>query len=124
VNVNTKPVEGVVAAYMAKYMSKGRQMVQEAVKDWGQDNCPRQWWNMTKRTRDMVKSGTYSGRQAGQLLDSMLMHAFDTGVGEVYAFLRHVELEFNGAMVTVGWRGRFCEGVDIDLRGMLSSSDI
>lgn len=124
VNVNTKPVEGVVAAYMAKYMSKGKQMVSEAMKDWGSDLCPRQWWNMTASARRMVKAATCQGRQAGLILETALNHAFDTDPGEVFAFLRHIELLVDGAHLTVGWRGRFHPGLDDDIRALIQSSDI
>ncbi len=121
VNVNTKPVEGTVAAYLAKYMSKGKQAVAEAVKDWGEGNCPRTWWNMTKPARDMVKAATFKGRQAGQLLESMLGYAWNTNPEELYAFIRHIDLTYDGVTYTAGWRGRFHSEVSLDVRVMLES---
>lgn len=124
VNVNTKPVEGVVAAYMAKYMSKGKQMVGEAMKDWGEGLCPRQWWNMSAPARKLVKQSTCSGEAAGSILEAVLEHAWLTDIDAHYAFLRHIEIDFSGARITVGWRGRFREGIDGDIRRMLRSFDI
>jgi len=124
VNVNVKRVKGEAARYLAKYMSKGKQQVQEAMEDWGAGLCPRTWWNMTKPTRDMVKTATSKGRIPGQLLENVLNHAWETDLDSHYEFLRHIELEFNGAMITVGWRGRFTEALAIDIRGLLQSGDI
>lgn len=121
VNVNTKPVKGEVAAYLAKYMSKGKQLVQEALADWGADNCPRTWYNLTKPARDMVKASTHRGRVPGALLESVLNHAWDVGPGEVYAFLRHIDLVYDGVAYTAGWRGRLHAEVAEDLHSMLES---
>ncbi len=121
VNVNVKPVLGEAARYLAKYMSKGRQQVEEAMEDWGAEMCPRTWWNMTKPARDMVKAATHKGRQAGALLDSILEHAWLTDVDSHYAFLRPIVMEFDGVEVTVGWRGRFVAHLARDVRAMLQS---
>jgi hypothetical protein len=122
--VDTRPVEGVVAAYMAKYMSKGKQMVSEAVEDWGEDNCPRQWWNMTAPARQMVKSATFKGREVGERLEAALTTAWNIGPDRVFAFLRNIELEHDGVSYTCGWRGRFLPAVDKRFRQALESPDI
>jgi hypothetical protein len=122
--VNTKPVEGVVAAYLAKYMSKGRQQVAEAVKDWGEGLCPRTWWNMTAPARAMVKRAVHHGEEVGKLLESVLEYAFTSDVGRCFDFLRHIEVRMGDALVSVGWRGRFCEGLSREIRGMIESTDI
>lgn len=119
--MNVKPVNGAVAAYMAKYMSKGKQMLTEARKDWGEENCPRTWWNMTRPCREMIKSETFGGREAGALLEAILNYAWDTDPQEVYAFLRHIDLVFDGVTYTAGWRGRFHEQAGLEVRAMLKS---
>lgn len=124
INVNTKPVEGVVAAYMAKYMSKGKQMVTEAVKDWGEDNCVRQWWNMTRPAREMVKAATYRGEEVGARLAAAVKTGWNVGPGVLFAFLRHIEVDCDGVIQTVGWRGRFHPCVDNRFRQGLQSLDI
>ena len=124
INVNVKRVKGEAARYLAKYMSKGRQQIQEAMEDWGAGLCPRTWWNMTKPTRDMVKAATSKGRIPGQLLENVLNHAWGTDLDSHYEFLRHIELEFNGALITVGWRGRFTPGLAMEVRSMLDLRDI
>lgn len=124
VNVNTKKVEGKVAAYMAKYMSKGKQMIDEAVQDWGEDNCPRTWWNMTKPARDMVKAATHRGREPGQLLECILEHALSTDTELHYAFLAPIKIDLNGVLCLMGWRGRFTDEVSKRVRNELKSADI
>lgn len=124
VNVNTKRVEGEAARYLAKYMSKGKQQIKEAMEDWGEGVHPSTWWNMTKPARDWVKTHTSKGRAVGDLLDSFLQFAFSTQIDDVYAFLRHIEMEFDGVRYTVGWRGRFTDQVREDVRAVLKSADI
>jgi hypothetical protein len=124
VNVNVKPVRGEAARYLAKYMSKGKQQVQEAMEDWGSELCPRTWWNMTKPTRDMVKAATSKGRLPGKLLEVVLEAAFASNLDDYYEFLRHIELDFNGVAITVGWRGRFTASLAKDLKHLLQSGDI
>lgn len=121
VNVNVKAVEGEAARYLAKYMSKGRQQVAKAMEDWGEDICPRTWWNMTKAARDMVKSRTHKGRAAGALLDSIVEYAWCTDIDMHFEFFRPIMLEFDGVEVTVGWRGRFTDSLRCDVRAMLES---
>ena len=124
INVDTKRVKGEAARYLAKYMSKGKQQVAEAMEDWGEDNCPRTWWNMSKDARDMVKAETGHGEAVGALLETLLGHAWDVGPDEVYDYLRHIEIEFDGVAVTMGWRGRFLPDVRQWVRGVLNSTDI
>lgn len=124
VNVNVKPVEGEVARYMAKYMSKGGDCLTEALADWGEDCCPATWWNMTAPAREWVKSETLKGGAVGEYIETMLHYLWDTSDDSWLEFLRHVELEFDGVMITVGYRGRMEKGVAIDARVMLKSLDI
>lgn len=124
VNVDTRKVEGVVAAYMAKYMSKGKQMVAEAMQDWGYGLCPRTWWNMTKPCRDMVKAALLSGPRVGAKLEEVLELAFSYGVDECYAFLAPVMVEMDEGQRLMGWRGRFLPELDSMVRSVLGYGDI
>lgn len=124
INVNTKPVEGTIAAYMAKYMSKGKQSVDEAMKDWGHGLCPRTWWNMTAPLRKAVKAATLRGREVGSLLETIVCHALDNEPEMFYHFLAPIRIDLDGVAVLMGWRGRFTEAVDKDARAMLGSNDI
>lgn len=120
-NVDTKPVEGTVAAYMAKYMSKGKQQIAEAVEDWGDDNCPRTWWNMSKPMRDAVKERLLSGPKVGARLEETLELAFQYGTDECYAFLAPIMIEWGDEKRLMGWRGRFLPELDSVVRCVLAS---
>lgn len=120
VNVNVKPVAGEAARYLAKYMSKGRQAVTEAMQDWGADNCPKTWWNMTAKAREMVNASVRRGEAVGQLLEGIFYHAQATGWDDYYAFLRPIEMDFDGVSVILGWRGRLHPEVREDVRAMLN----
>lgn len=124
VNVDTKAVEGTVAAYMAKYMSKGKGQIAEAVEDWGEDNCPRTWWNMSKPMRDAVKARVLKGPAVGEKLEQVLTMAIDYGTEECYAFLMPIMMDFGEKMRLMGWRGRFLPGLDGVVRSVLGCSDI
>lgn len=124
INVDTKPVEGNAAAYLAKYMSKGRQQIEEALEDWGADNHPATWWNMNKPTRDMVKAATLKGREVGALLERVVYVALDSLVDEYFYFLAPIRIDFDGVDVLMGWRGRFTEAIDRRTRDVLASCDI
>lgn len=120
VNVNVKPVDGVVAAYLAKYMSKGKQQVAEALEDWGDDNCPRTWWNMTKGLRETVKAATTKGRQTGKLLERVLHWYLDDASQDCYEFLKPIVMDFEGWEAIIGWRGRFNDETREATRSLLA----
>lgn len=122
INVNVKPVKGEAARYLAKYMSKGKQQVAEALTDWGEDNCPRTWWNMTKPARDMVRVESPKGEAVGALLETLLGYAWEIGPDEMCDYLRHIEVEFDGIAVTMGWRGRFVPEIRDWARAVLNSA--
>lgn len=124
INVDTRPVEGTVAAYMAKYMSKGKQAVQDAMTDWGHGLCPRTWWNMTSPLRKAVKDATVKGRAVGAFLERVVYEALDANIDEYFHFLRPIRIDFDGVEVLMGWRGRFTEELDAETRYVLASSDI
>lgn len=124
INVDVKRVRGEAARYLAKYMSKGKQQVEEAVEDWGEDCCPSTWWNMTKPARDAVKAATHKGRAAGAILEVTLDHAWSAGIESTYEYIRHIEIEVANRMITVGWRGRFVKDVFERVRATLESADI
>lgn len=124
VNVDVKPVKGDAARYLAKYMSKGGQVLAEALEDWGVECCPSTWWNMTARARQAIKDRLIKGDSIGLLLEEMVAYGFNTNPDEVFAFLRHIEIDLDGYLVTVGWRGRLVSGVAVDLRDMVKSAAI
>jgi hypothetical protein len=119
-NIDTKPVEGKVAAYLAKYMSKGKQTVAEAVEDWGEDNCPSTWWNMTKPARDMVNSATLRGPRVGKTLEECVLLACDSDPAETFDYLSPIVMEIGGALRQLGWVGRFRPEILPTLRAVLN----
>lgn len=119
VNVDVRPVRASIAGYMSKYMSKGSECLSEALQDWGADNCVKQWWNMTKDLRDAIKVEMLQGEDVGNLLESVVNWALENGVNDVFHWLRHVDLDLDGVMVTVGWRGWLKEEVRRDLCDIL-----
>lgn len=122
INVDTRPVDGKIAAYMAKYMSKGKQMVAEAMEDWGYGLCPRTWWNMTKTARDMVKAALMSGPRVGAMLERTLELSWGYGQDDCYAFLSPIHVLIDEKLCLMGWRGRFQPDLDRYVRSMLSAA--
>lgn len=120
VNVNVKAVRGRVAAYLAKYMSKGRQAVAEAMEDWGEDNCPRTWWNMTKDARQMINAATLRGAPVGKVLEECVLLACDSDPEETFDYLAPIVMEINGSLQQMGWVGRFKPEVLPVLRAVLN----
>jgi hypothetical protein len=120
VNVDTKKVEGKVAAYMAKYMSKGRQQIAEAMEDWGNEVCPSTWWNMTKSARDMVNAATLRGPRVGATLEECVLMACESNPEEAFAWLSPIVMEINGDLRQLGWVGRFRPEVLPVLRAVLN----
>jgi hypothetical protein len=106
-NIDTKPVTGAVAAYLAKYMSKGKQAVAEAVEDWGEDNCPSTWWNMSRPARDMVNAATLRGPRVGKLLEDCVQLAVEGDPSETFLYLSPVIMEIGENLRQMGWVGRF-----------------
>jgi hypothetical protein len=105
VNVDTKLVRVSAAAYLSKYMSKGGDCLAAFVEENGWSAVPAQWWNMTKPMRDAVKRETVSGDDVGAYLDAIVNYAFDCDDFSAFWSLRHVDLELEGRLVTVGWYG-------------------
>jgi hypothetical protein len=120
INVNVKRVEGRVAAYLAKYMSKGKQAVTEAMEDWGPDNCPRTWWNMTKAAREMVNAATLRGARVGKVLEDCVLLACEGDPTETFAYLSPIVMEINGDLRQLGWVGRFIPEALPVLRAVLN----
>lgn len=124
INVDVKPVKGSVAAYMSKYMSKGSDVLVESMDDWGEDCCPSSWWNMTGDSRALVECYKGKGVEVGRVLEQYLDFCWNTGGSNEIAYLRPIEVEFDGVAVTVGYRGRFEPPLDERIRRVLGLRDI
>lgn len=120
INVNVKLVKGRVAAYLAKYMSKGKQAVAEAMEDWGEGNCPRTWWNMTKEARSMVNEATLRGARVGKVLEQCVQLACESDPEETFDYLSPIVMEIGGELRQLGWVGRFKPEVLPVLRAVLN----
>ena len=105
VNVDVRSVKGDKACYLAKYLSKGGDIIAEAAADIGWDALPSQWWNVTKTARDWVKSELIHGKAVGFLLHEMVNDAFLLDRFTDFRYLYQVETEIDGYLVNVGWRG-------------------
>lgn len=105
VNVDVRSVKGDKACYLAKYLSKGGDIIAEAAADIGWDALPSQWWNVTKTARDWVKRELIHGKAVGFLLHEMINEAFLLDRFADFRYLYQVETEIDGFLVNVGWRG-------------------
>jgi hypothetical protein len=105
VNVDTRGVKGDKACYLAKYLSKGGDIIADAAKDIGWDALPSQWWNVTKTARDWVKRELVAGKAVGYLLHEMVNAAFNLDRFADFRYLYQVETEIDGFLLNVGWRG-------------------
>lgn len=121
VNTDVRPVKGDKASYLAKYCSKGADVIAEFAEDNGWDAVPAQWWNLTKCARDWVKANTYQGREVGELLDSCLRYFWSVEDCDLYRYVYHVEMNVDGYMINVGWRGCFWPDTYDGLTPMLKS---
>lgn len=105
VNIDVRRVKGNKACYLAKYLSKGGDIIAEAAEDIGWDALPSQWWNVTKAARDWVKSELIQGKAVGFLLHEMVNDAFLLNRFTDFRYIYQVETEIDGVLVNVGWRG-------------------
>lgn len=121
VNTDVRSVKGSKASYLSKYVSKGGDVIAEFAEDNGWDVVPGQWWNLTKAARDWVKANLHTGREVGELLDSCLQYFWTTEDCDLYRYIYQVEMQVNGLLVNVGWRGCFWEDTLKGLTGMLKS---
>jgi len=105
--VETAIVEKSVEGYLGKYLSKGTGDDLDAfIGDLGSDCVPAQWWFASAPMKAAIKRGTATGRNCGALLDSLVNHLLEEGTGSGFEYIRHVDCDFNGLPVTVGYVGR------------------
>lgn len=105
VNIDVRPVRGKKAAYLAKYLSKGGEILDQAAADLGWESMPSQWWNVTKAARNWVRDEMVEGRAVGWLLHEMVNAAFNCDDFHDFRYLYQVETNIHGLLVNVGWRG-------------------
>ena len=105
VNIDVRRVEGEKARYLAKYCSKGSDVIAEFASDNGWPSVPGQWWNMSSKARHWVKENLVEGKAAGEVLDALINASFDYEEFCHFNYLYHVDIEVGGRLVNVGWRG-------------------
>lgn len=106
--------------YLGKYLSKGSgETLEQFIHDVGEDAVPPQWWFMSSELKARVRVGMAEGRNAGSVLESVIQYAFENGDFSVFEWVRHVEIEVNDRLVTVGWCGRLHPEVRQDLLNFL-----
>lgn len=120
--VETAIVEKSVEAYLGKYLSKGTgDELAAFIGDLGEEAVPGQWWFMSARMREAVKSGTAVGRNVGAILDAMVNHLLEVGTGEGFEYIRHIDCEMNGRRITVGYIGRLSPALRDELLAFCKS---
>ena len=124
VNVDVRSVKGNKACYLAKYLSKGGDIISEAADDIGWDAIPSQWWNVTKAARDWVKKELMHGKAVGFLLHDMVNDAFLLSRFSDFRYLYQVETEIDGFLVNVGWRGCLSPQAYAECKDLFQSIDM
>lgn len=115
--VETAIVEKSVEAYLGKYLSKGSDdCLGQFVADLGYESVPGQWWFMSNYLKGKIKAETMTGRNVGHLLDEYIHHTVTTGSGVGFEWLRHVDLNIDGRLITVGYVGRLDRATVEELR--------
>jgi len=116
-------VEKSVEGYLGKYLSKGTGGDLELfIGDLGTDSIPAQWWFASAPMKAAIKRGTATGRNCGALLDSLVNHLLEQGTGDGFEYIRHVDCDFNGLPVTVGYVGRLDPRLRVEAFAMLDKS--
>ena len=120
--VETAVVKKSVEAYMGKYLSKGSDdCLGQFVADLGYESVPGQWWFASGFMKQWIKSETLGGRNLGVLLESYIEYTVTKGTGAGFEWLRHVDLDLQGRLVTVGFVGRLDRATKAELDMLLSS---
>jgi len=123
VRCNVQPVQKTASGYLSKYMSKGGSDVAAMAQDLGWEAIPRQWWNMSKVARDMVKGELRHGDAVGRLILATVDGIFSGQLpfADCLWALHEVMLDIDGVPRGVGWRGAMKDGYRKDLIQMLDA---
>ena len=121
--VETAIVKKSVEGYLGKYLSKGTGADLAAfADDLGSDCIPGQWWFASAPMKAAIKRGTATGKNCGYLLDSLINHLLEQGTGQGFEYIRHVDCDFDGLPVTVGYVGRLEPALREEIFAMLDKS--
>lgn len=118
--VETAIVQKSVEGYLGKYLSKGTgDELAAFIGDLGESAVPGQWWLMSSRLREAVKSGTKQGTNAGSILDALVNYLLEQGDGEGFEYIRHIDCVMGDQAKTVGYVGRLDRSLADEVRAML-----
>lgn len=114
--VETAIVEKSVEAYLGKYLSKGSDdCLGQFVADLGYESVPGQWWFASAYLKAKIKAETLTGEAVSETLEAYINHTITAGSGAGFEWLRHVDLNIEGRLVTVGYVGRLDRQAKSDL---------
>jgi len=121
--VETAIVKKSVEGYLGKYLSKGTgEELAAFIEDLGEDAVPGQWWFASAPMKAAIKKGTATGRNCGALLDALVNHLLEEGTGDGFEYIRHVDCDFSGLPVTVGYVGRLDPALCKEVFAMLDKT--
>lgn len=116
-NIDTKLARGNIAYEMAKYLSKGSTVLSGAEKDLGMENLPATYWNMSAVTRDKIKAELLKGQPVGEVLENLIAYGFHAHeINDLFLWVRHIDCDLGGTLVTVGYTGLLTASVHLDVR--------
>lgn len=119
--VETALARGNIAYEMAKYLSKGCPTLAAAEKDLGPGNLPHTYWNMSGPTRQKIHAELKKGVPVGEALEQFIAYGFHAHeLNGLFLWLRHIEADLGGTLVTVGYCGMLTPSVRSDLHDLLS----
>ena len=123
--IETAIVEKSVEGYLGKYLSKGTgEELDSFIGDLGESAVPGQWWFMSSTMRNAINAATKSGKNVGVILDCFVNHVLESGTGEGLQYIRHIDCDMGGKLVTVGYVGRLDHDAAKEVREMMSELDV
>ena len=91
-NFRRDAVKQSSAAYLAKYASKGCDIVVEVAREAGEEFLPKQWWSMSSRLRAGIRRHTILS--TGELAEKLLVIS-RWGTGDYIKYIRCITLQTN-----------------------------
>lgn len=101
---NLQRIKKSAGAYMAKYMSKGVDVIERIIESGLGECLPKAWWNCTFSLRRRVLSLSPSGVDVGRVI----VRTIDAGDWSLITYLFPIRLEHPlVGMYTIGYGGKF-----------------
>jgi hypothetical protein len=100
-------------------MSKGAEDIEAFAELMGWECVPRQWWNMSKEMRRMVKAACLTSPQVMLVVDALVHQHYFVAPHEYFKFCRIIEVKATELQsFVVGYWGRLTEDAVADLLDM------